>query len=47
MHGAMHHSNLQHELTKFMKSSGSGNFTIAIGKSNPKIGGRQWDLGEG
>jgi len=48
MHGAMHHSNLQHELNKFFKSAGNSTFlpTLSIGKSN-KNSARQWDHGDG
>lgn len=49
MHGAMHHSNLQHEINKFLKSSGpiSSTPTLSVGKPNSKYASRQWDHGEG
>lgn len=48
MHGAMHHSNLQHELTKFYKNSTSSTVPIlSIGKQSSKYGARQWDHGNG
>jgi uncharacterized membrane protein YhhN len=48
MHGAMHHSNLQHELTKFLKNSTSNTVPVlSIGKQSTKYGARQWDNGTG
>lgn len=39
MHGAIHHSNLQHEIGKFFKSN-SGVGSLTIGKNTPS-----WDQG--
>lgn len=49
MHGAMHHSNLQHEINKYFKNSGSmsASPTLSVGKASPKHSSRQWDHGEG
>lgn len=48
MHGAMHHSNLQHEITKFLKNSTSNIIPkLSIGKQGTKYGTRQWDHGTG
>lgn len=48
MHGALHHSNLQHQINKFLKNSGtiSSLPTLSVGKSIPKYMSRQWDHGD-
>lgn len=46
MHGAMHHSNLQYEITKFMKNTGTSiTPSLTVGKVNTKYASRQWDNG--
>lgn len=48
MHGAMHHSNLQHELDRFMKNSNSVTIPIlSVGKQPTKYTAKQWDHGNG